>query len=233
MPTEKNAIGATIKRPEVKVNCSDCIYFERLASFKEPCKDLGILSGSKPCTRFTPDIFQVFSNDPDKPPALRKQGVRSGKNLNALDLVGQLPKADLQRFAALALAEARSRTRGYHAGQEVYVQVIGDSSDPYLNCFAKAWVLTTTKKHVLVRGQKAEFNGYYTLDSDSILTRVKWKKLKKRLIKSGKVDAPRSPKISRVQVDPKDHEPPAMGSAGQVKVKNGKVTLRNSKKSKK
>ena len=79
--------------------------------------------------------------------------------------MGELSKPDLQRFAAMALTEARSRVRGYHAGQKVYVQVIGDSSDPYLNCFVKAWVLQTTKKYILVRGADVDFNGYYTLDS--------------------------------------------------------------------
>ena len=60
---EKNVIGATLKTPVVKVRCGDCLFFNRMSTFKEPCNKLGILTKSDPCSRFVTDIFQIFPQE--------------------------------------------------------------------------------------------------------------------------------------------------------------------------
>lgn len=188
---------------------------------------MGILTKSVPCVRFTPDVFQMMESGGDEKPAvIRKFRVDGKKGISPLEFLGQLKRQDLQRFAAMAQAESASRRRGYHAGQRVYVQVSGNSSDPYLNCFVRAWVLHTTSDHVIVRGQDPAFNGFYTIGSDNVLTETKWKKLKKKMVKDGKINAPRSPKNLKIKGDGEDHEPPAINRLEATEVKNGSVTLR-------
>ena len=216
----KNAIGATLKTPVVKVKCRHCLYFDRMATFEDRCSKLGIVPSSEPCTRFTADVFSFFT-DREEDAVITKQRKVGTNSVSIIEMLGSLPKAQLQMVSALALAEARSRGRGYSAGEKVYVN-LGDVGDPYLNSFAQAVVLHCTKTHVLVRGVRSNFNGFLLYDSSSLLNRSKWKRIRKKLVKDKKINSPGSPRELRIRKSEiGDYESPEIDKV--LRIKNRKL----------
>ena len=207
----KNPLGASYKKPVIPIKCKDCIYYQRIRTFDKPCKELGILSNSDPCSRFVSDVFEFFPKDKSKSGVLVKYGNKN--TISILNMLGTLSSSDLRRLAALSLAEYRSRSRsGLTAGQIVYVKILGDSSQKYLNCYIKATVLSCTRHYIMVKGRgKNKLDGYFSYNSKSVLTESQWKRLKKSLIKNNKINLPQSPRFLGIKKsETYNYEPPTI-----------------------
>jgi hypothetical protein len=147
-----------------------CHHFSRMAhpTYVKPCKDLGILEVSKPCTRFTPDARSLKINN-------------DAAAINLAIAMATVPTSKLKVLAALINREARTRKRGYYFGEVVYMRVIGGD---YISNYRKARILFAEKDYLHIEGSVDGFVA--SVMHSTVLNSKEWAKKKKQLLLEGK-----------------------------------------------
>jgi len=184
------------------VSCGDCVFFTKRANpkYKKPCQPNGIVAGATPCDKFTPDPSKLsFRSD-----KIARQLARA---------VSKIGKEHLAIIASFLLRERKTRNKGLHFGQVVYIKVFGGD---YLSNYTKAYVAFADRKLVYLSNAKNlkndnEFTA--SVGIEHILTKEQWEKKKSVLKLQGRIKDPKLKSFIKVVKKPTlDYEPPTIDS---------------------
>ena len=158
----------------IKNTCGSCVHFKRMAypKFKQPCVNLGIISDSKPCSKYAINPAKIkFTED---------------KHLrNVTKAIDELTVSQLKLVSALLNQEERTRKAGFKAGMIVYFNMFGPD---YLSNYVKAKVIWADSTYVHVEGDNGCVATFY---HKSVMRYPKWKKKELELLKTNKIKDPK------------------------------------------
>lgn len=177
-----------------ELSCGDCRGLTKdalLPSAEKPCATQGQLADSKICRHYRSDSQ-----------SLTELMQSSGNELVALfNLFKNFSDKDLRVVAGLLLAESKTRRHGVRLGQAVFVRYRGRETRNYLNNFMAARVLDVDDNSIRLISEKGDVVLTYTnagFAGPSVYTKAQFAKLRKEMIKEGKlIDPEREIKTSK------------------------------------
>ncbi len=171
------------RRPiSTNVNCGQCIFHKRFATYDHPCRDMGVVASAIPCNRFSADPNAVAIA-----PEIFSIAVALGKVTSV---------SALQAFAAMALTSRRVNRLGFATGQWVVIRVGGDD---FLRNYCYGVVTGATTKQLILAGK----DGFVAmLNPASVLTVEQWERKKKKLIALNRIDDPKG--VKRIKIKGND-----------------------------
>lgn len=155
-------------------SCGSCRYLTRHKTFEVPCINNGKIPTSKSCTSHSPDVFHLV-NSP--------QETNNLKDL-AKTLVHMSP-GQLLVLAELCKHERKTRKKGFHLMQRVYVRIQGNKN--YFSNFVEAYVLMADKNQILLVDEGCAHHWYLDFDkklNDSLYTESQFTELRQDMIES-------------------------------------------------
>lgn len=163
------------KKVSLGMQCGDCIHFERMAKYEQPCAMLGVHKKSKAPDCYSPDIFKL----------------RDTKNPDLLGSIGNMfrhlkPKqARILSFILSKQGGALERKK-VKFGQPVYFCL----GEDYVSHYFKGYVVSADDDSVYIVSKlkpKAENNISASFPRSSIFTFKEYKQIEKRLLEQDKV----------------------------------------------
>jgi hypothetical protein len=206
MATLKSKKVIPIKSAQIARKCSDCLHFQNVAKFEQPCKKMGIKGYSVAPDCFSPNVYALTKKNPD---ALFQLGVML-KDFDASDV--------RVLMSLLKLSVNLDKHYNLRFGQPVFFCLGGRD---YLSNYFRGFVIgaanigtmqlfVTSDMNRKQRGQPATV----ALMPDSVLTVSAFKKRKAELIKAGKLNDPKPLFNTTVPKEsPVEHVPPTLESA--------------------
>lgn len=194
----------------IGVTCKHCVFYNRQKTYDSPCSKLGVLPESLPCKRFTTDPYQVNFKDDDGTEEIAK-------------ILPKIKPGSIAILMSLLLDEAKTRRRGYHFGQKVYVRIFRDD---YISNYAAAWVVKADKTYAYLQARHGFRVMYYHRD---VLNKEQWAKKKKSLLKQGLVKDPKFRGYTKISVSAQsireeDYEPPTIDMFNSIDPSVGTIS---------
>lgn len=163
------------KKVSLGMQCGDCIHFEKVAKYEQPCAMLGVHRKSKAPDCFSPDVFKL----------------RDVENPDLLGDIGKLfrkltPKQSRILSFVLSKQGGALNRKKVKFGQPVYFCLGSD----YVSHYFKGYVVSADDESVYVVSKlkpKAENNISASFPRDSIFTHREYKEIEKKLLAEGRV----------------------------------------------
>lgn len=169
----KTVVTGSCKSALTCGSCSGLTRDKLIAGNKTPCIGVGKLASSKTCSSYHADVFALATlNDARSEASDTLQQIASN--------ISDFTVSELTVFAALLLAERKTRKYKYRFWQKVYIRIRGTSSDNYLNNFIVGRVLDADKDYIRVVSEtgKSCLQLVNSPDSVTVYTVAKFKPIR-------------------------------------------------------
>lgn len=161
-------------RLNINAKCGVCDHFDRSPYYGSSCKDLGIKKFASPCKAFKSSPLSIDFKE-------------SLSGVHLARLMRNVKDKDLPALASIINMEHITRKYGFHFGQPVFIKIFQKGT--HLNHYASGIVVSANSKKVFIQGTKG--SGFRAeVMHDSVVTVDKFKKIRSKLIRAGKLTCP-------------------------------------------
>jgi hypothetical protein len=182
--------GSCKSKPKADLRCGSCSGLNReklISGAGTFCEGQGKLKTSKACNQYRPDVFALSW----KPSHQKVDSL----NMLAMAMTDFTPN-ELQIVAALFLREKKTRQVGFKFWQKVYIRIKGSATENYMDNFVTGRVLDADKEYIRIISEtgKTCIQAVYDLNSSTVYTIERFRPIRSKMLKDGKLIAPQSRK---------------------------------------